>query len=36
MREVLEVIDVELAIPIVALFALGGGMIVDSVRKRFR
>ncbi len=36
MREVLEVVDVELAIPVVALFALGGGMIVDTVRKRFR
>ncbi len=36
MREVFEVIDVALAIPIVALFALGGGMIVNSVRNRFR
>jgi hypothetical protein len=36
MREVLEIVDVELAIPVVALFALGSGMIVHSVRKRFR
>ncbi len=36
MREVLAYVDVELAIPVVALFALGGGMIVDTVRNRFR
>jgi len=36
MREVLEFVDVELAIPVVALVALGGGMIADTVRKRFR
>jgi hypothetical protein len=36
MRDVLDLVDVELAIPVVALLALGGGMIVDSVRKRFR
>lgn len=36
MREVFELVDVDLAIPVVALFALGGGMIADSVLKRFR
>lgn len=36
MREVLDLVDVELVIPVVAFFALGGGMIVDTVRKRFR
>ncbi len=36
MREVFEVVDIELAIPVVALFALGGGMIADALRNRFR
>lgn len=36
MREVLEVVDIEVAIPMVAMVAMGGGMIADRMRKRFR
>lgn len=36
MREVFEVVDMEMAIPVVALLAMGGGMIVNRVRNHFR
>jgi len=36
MREVFNVVDMEMAIPAVALLAMGGGMIVNRVRNHFR
>lgn len=36
MREVFDVVDMEMAIPVVALLAMGGGMIANRVRNHFR
>lgn len=36
MREVFDLVDVEMAIPVVALLAMGGGMIVSRVLNHFR
>lgn len=36
MREVFDLVDVEMTIPVVALLALGGGMIIHRFLNHFR